>query len=175
MKSPVYRPLYKFTRTVEGVFDVTTDGINPALVGQTYRLNQLPNSTDFTNLFDMFRIAKIEVEWYPEYTELTDAAPLSNAVNVRFNSAIDPTDGSAPSSVNDLLEYSTLKSTGVTKVHKLSFVPSILMSGTPCSCMVPSSAPATPHYAVKIAVQPTGVAMVFRSRAKFYLECANVK
>lgn len=175
MRTPVYRPVYKFTRTFEGGVDVACDGINPSLYGFTFQLSNLPNSTDFTNLFDLFRITHIEVEWTPEYTELTDAAPISNAVNIRFNSCVDISDGSAPSNVQAVLQYGNLHATGITKVHKIKFVPAILMDALiPCMCWVPTSAPTTKHYAVKVAVEPTGVAMTFRSKVKFWLECANV-
>lgn len=176
MNTPVFRPVYKFTRTIEGRYDVTTNGISQELQGFVFTLDQLPGYTDFTNLFDMYRISKIEIEWLPEYTELTDASVLSNAVNARFNSSVDISDVSPPASVDDLLQYQTVKSTGITKSHKQSFAPSFLMGGlVPCSCWLPTSNPSERHYAIKIAVEPTGVAMTFRSRVKYYVEMANVQ
>lgn len=175
MNCPVYRPIYKFNRSFEGACDISTDGINPSLVGFNFVLNQLPSVTDFTKLFDMYRIRKIEIEWLPEYTELTDAAPLSNAVNVRFNSVIDISDSGAPSSVSALLEYQQLKVTGITKPHSRSWTPTFLMGGlVPCSCWLPTSAPAERHYGLKVGIDPTGVAMTFRSKVRFEVECANV-
>lgn len=175
MKCPVYRPIYKFTRTFEADGNVITDGINPSLVGTTYTLDQLPTYTDFTKLFDMYRITKIEVQYNPEYTELTDAAPVSNAVNVYFNSSVDLTDASAPTSVNALLEFQQLKATAITKTHVVTWRPSIKMGGlVPCMCWLPTTAPSEPHYGLKIAVPATGVSMTFRCKVKYWLECANV-
>jgi len=175
MKVPVYRPVYKFTRSFELDGNVICDGINPTLVGTAYMLSQLPSYTDFTKLFDMYRITKIEASFYPEYTELTDAAPVSNAVNVLFNSAVDISDNSAPLTVNALLEYQQLKTTGITKVHVNTWVPAIKMGGlVPCMCWLPTSAPSELHYGLKIAVPPTGVSMTFRCKVKYWLECANV-
>jgi len=175
MNTPVYRPVYKFTRSVEAAFDVACNGIAPTLLAFQFTLDTWPGYTDFTNLFDMYRISKIEIDWVPEYTELTDAALVSNAVNVRFNSCIDISDASPPTTVDDVLQYSTVKSTGITKQHKQSFTPCFLMGGlVPCSCWLPTSSPSERHFAVKVAVPATGVAMTFRSRAKIYVECANV-
>lgn len=175
MKCPVYRPVYKFTRQVENLFDIVADGINPSLVANFFSLSQLPDSTDFTNLFDMYRITKIEIEWLPEYTELTDAALVSNAVNVRFNSTIDLTDSLAPAAVSDILQFQQLLTSGITKPHKRVFTPCFLMGGlVPCQCWLPTSSPAERHYGVKVGVDATGVAMRFRSRVKMYVECANV-
>ena len=151
MKCPVYRPVYKFSRVVEGVFDISTDGINPSLSAYVFRLDSLPDYTDFTRLFDMYRITKVEIDWVPEYTELTDAALVSNAVNVRFNSTVDLTDASAPASVDEVLQYQQLLSSGITKPHKRVWQPTFLMSGfIPCSCWLPTSAPSERHYGLNI-------------------------
>jgi hypothetical protein len=175
MPTPVFRPIYKFRRVVEGIFDIICDGINPSLSALIFRLSDLPASTDFTNLFDMYRLTKIEIDWLPEYTELTDAALVSNAINVRFNSTIDISDATAPTSVSQVLEYQQVHSTGITQPHSRSFVPSFLMGGlVPCNCWLPTSNPNERHYAVKIGVPPTGVAMTFRSRVRYFVEAANV-
>ena len=175
MKCPVYRPVYKFSRVVEGVFDISTDGINPSLLAYVFRLDTLPDYTDFTRLFDMYRITKVEIDWVPEYTELTDAALVSNAVNVRFNSTVDLTDASAPASVDEILQYQQLLSSGITKPHKRVWQPTFLMGGyVPCSCWLPTSAPSERHYGLKVAIAPTGVAMTFRSRCRLCVECSNV-
>jgi hypothetical protein len=175
MNTPVYRPVYKFSRTIEGVFNVLNDGINPTLAAFLFRLSDLPNSTDFTNLFDMYRLTKIQVEWTPEYTELTDAAPISNAINVHMYSAVDISDANAPISVNEVLQYQNVKSTGITQVHKNAWVPTLLMGGlVPCACFLPTTNPSERHYAIKVGIPPCGVAMTFRSRVKIFVECANV-
>lgn len=175
MRSPVYRPVYKFSRTINDRYNFSTDGINPTLVAFVFTLDQLPDYTDFTRLFDMYKIQKIEIQWNPEYTELTDAALVSNAVNVYVNSVVDLTDASSPSSVDELLQSQQLQQTSVTKVHSRKWQPTFLMGGlVPCSCWLPTSSPGSRHYCVKVAVPPTGVAMTFRSRAKFSLEFANV-
>lgn len=176
LTTPIYRPIYKFARTITGTaFDVVNDGINPSLYSFQFTLNSLPNPSDFTGLFDMFRFSKIEIDWVPEYTELTDAAPLSNAVNVRFNSAIDLSDNTAPVSVDQVLQYQNCVSTGITKPHRRSWMPSILLSGAiPCHSWVPSASASTAHLGIKVAVPPCGVSMTFRARVKIHLECANV-
>ena len=175
MKCPVYRPVYKFSRVIEERYDIITNGISAALGAFIFTLDALPSYTDFTNLFDMYKITKIEIDWVPEYTELTDAALVSNAVNVRFNTAIDLADANSPVTVDELLEYSTLKSTGITKPHARSWRPTFLMGGSvPCECWLPTSSPSERHYALKYAIPPTGIAMTFRSRVRLHVECANV-
>lgn len=173
MWAPTYGPIHKFQRVVENLFDVTTDGINPSVTNINFSLADLPNYAEFTALYDLYRIEKIDIEWYPEYTELTDAALVSNAVNVLFNSVVDQ-GGIGITTVNDTLQFKTLKSTAITKQHKRTLVPSILMGGiAPCSCWLTTSAPSINLYGVSVGIVPTGVAMVFRSRVKYYLAFNN--
>jgi len=175
MKCPVYKPIYRFSRVIEGAYDIVTDGVNPSLGALTFRLVSVTNYTNFTNLFDLYRIAKVQIDWVPEYTELTDAALVSNGVNVRFNTAIDVTDASIPSSVDAVLQYQQLSSTGITKPHSRSFAPAMLMGGVvPCSCWLPTTASNEAHYGLKYAIAETGTPMTFRSRVKLWIECANV-
>lgn len=175
MVCPVYKPVHQFFRVVDERFDISTDGINPSLGVLIFTLDQLPDYTDFTRLFDLYKITRLEIEFQPEYTELTDAALVSNAVNVYFNSVVDLTDSSAPASIDELLQSQQLKQTGITKVHKRSWEPTMLMSDlVPCKCWLPTSNASVRHYALKFAIPPTGVAMTFRSRARYYISCANV-
>jgi len=172
MTTPLQGSPIKFQRTVTGQYDIVCDGINPSVGSFNFSLNDLPNSTDFTNLFDMYRIDKVEIEFYPEYTELTDAALVSNAVNVLLNSAVDPV-AYAISTVNDVLQFSTLVSTPITKCHKRKFEPAIITaSSQPCRCFISTQSPSTNWYGLAYGVPPTGVAMVLRSRARFYLSMA---
>lgn len=159
----------KFERTIEGRFDIVCDGINPSVGSFNFSLVDVPNSSEFTTLFDQYRIDKIEIEWYPEYTELTDAALVSNAVNAQVNTAIDPV-GFSPTTVADVLQYKTLYATGITKQHKRVLHPKYLIDGViPVNMFVSTSSPSLDWYGVSYGISPTGVAMTFRSRAKFYL------
>lgn len=138
-----------------------------------FSLNDLPNYTEFTALFDLYKIERIEIEWTPEYTELTDASLASNAVNVYFNTAIDPA-GNAPASVDDVLQYRSLHSTPITKMHKRDFVPAFLMDGiVPASCYISCASPSSNLYGIVYGIPATGVAMVFRSRVKYHLSLAQ--
>jgi len=163
----------KFQRTVEGAFDIVTNGLIANVGTFNFSLNDLPNYTEFTGLFDLYKIERIEIEWTPEYTELTDAAPVSNAVNVYFNTAIDPA-GNAVAAVDDVLQYRTLHSTAITRMHKRDFVPAILLDGiVPASCYISCASPSSNLYGIVYGIPATGVAMTFRSRAKFHLSMAQ--
>lgn len=117
MKQPRYYPIVTFSRTLTGLFDINCTGIAPSLGVLVFTLDQLPAYTDYTNLFQSYRLLRVKITWRPEYTELTDAALVSNAVNVTFNSAIDQTSPSSPATVDEVLEYQNCLTTGITKTH----------------------------------------------------------
>lgn len=167
---PRPKPMHRFSRVVQGRFDYTTTSIAPTLDSLVFTLDQLPDYQDFTNLYQMYRIVKVDIEWLPEYTELTDAALVSNAMNTYVNTALDQTNSTMPASIQTVTQYQNVKSTSVTKPHRRVIEVSNLMSGIPCSCFLSTQNPSERHYGCKIGIDPTGIAMTFRSRATFYIE-----
>lgn len=169
MTTPNLGPSIMLTRRVEGLFDITTTGIAANFGVFNFSLNDLPGYTDFTALFQMYRIEAVEIVWRPEYTELTDAALVSNAVNVCFNTSINII-GSTPTSVDDVLQNSNCSSSSITRQHKVVFRPAVLMDNvSPCYCFVSSQSPSTNWWGVSYGIQATGVPMTFRSTAVFRL------
>lgn len=176
MTQPQYKPIVTFVRTLPaGQFDITCDGINPSIGIFNFSLNDLPNSTEFSSLFQMYKISKVEIIFRPEYTELTDAALVSNAVNINVATAIDPS-GNTPTNVNDVLQFQNCKSTGITKQHSRTFMPYLLMDGTtPCHCFVSTNSPATNFWGLSYGVPPTGTAMTLRGLVKYTVVCGGAR
>jgi len=169
MGTPLQAAPLKFERTVEGLFDISCDGINPSVGTWNFSLNDLPSYTEFTVLFDLYKIDKVEIEWFPEYTVLSDGGVTSPAVDVQFNSAIDPV-GNTVTTVADVLQYKTCKGTGISKNHKRSFAPSYLMDGiVPCACYISCASPSSNLWGLVYGIAPTGTAMLFKSRAKYFM------
>lgn len=175
ISQPLYKPVVTFKRTVQSGFDIVCDGINPSIGIFNFSLNDLPNSTEFSTLFQMYKIQKVALIWRPEYTELTDAALVSNAVNVNFNSAFDP-NGNTPTSVNDVLQFENCKSTGITKEHKRNLMPYLFMDGTsPAHCFVSTNSTSTNFWGLSFGIPATGIAMTFRCTAVYTIICAGAR
>lgn len=172
---PRLYPVVTFSRTLTERFDIATNGIASNIGSFIFTLDQLAQYTDFTNLFLQYRITKIRIQWKPEYTELTDAALVSNAVNVNFNSSIANATATSPTSVDDVLSCQSLKQTSITKQHTRTFEPATLMNNMFCNCYITSDSPSERHYAIWYAIPPTGVAMVFRSTVVFTVSCAGAR
>lgn len=173
MDAPLAASPIKFQRTIEGAYNINCDGINPSVGIFNFSLNDLPNYTEFTGLFDLYKIESIEIEWYPEYTVLSDGGVTSPAVNTQLNTAIDPA-GQTPAAVSDILQYRTLHATGISKTHKRTFVPAYLLDGiSPVSAYISTASPSSNLWGIVYGVAPTGTAMEFKSRAKFMLSMAQ--
>lgn len=124
----------------------------------------------------MYRIDKVEVTWYPEYTVLSDSGLSSNTRNVTFNTAYEPNQAIVPTTVNDILQYQTLKTTGITKEHTRSVVPMYALDNVnPCSCFLTTTSGSLNLFGIAFGIAPTGTAFVMRSRAKFYLSMKSVR
>jgi len=173
LDAPLAASPIKFQRTIEGAYDINCDGINPSVGIFNFSLNDLPNYTEFTGLFDLYKIESIEIEWYPEYTVLSDGGVTSPAVNTQLNTAIDPA-GQTPAAVSDILQYRTLHATGISKTHKRTFVPAYLLDGiSPVATYISTASPSSNLWGIVYGVAPTGTAMAFKSRAKFMLSMAQ--
>ena len=112
VRAPGFGPSITLTRRVDGLFDIITNGISANFGSYNVSLNDLPNYAEFTALFQTYSIEKVAIVWRPEYTTLSDAAPVSNAVNTSFNTALNVI-GATPTSVNDVLQYSRCNTTQI--------------------------------------------------------------
>lgn len=91
-------PTYRTVRTVNvgAITAIATD----SGVGRLFKLNSLPNVTEFTNLFDQYRIVMVEAE-YVFSTHILS----SQARYPRIAFAVDYSDAGNPTSESDVLQY----------------------------------------------------------------------
>lgn len=100
-----------------------------------FNLNQLPNVTDFTNLFDEYRINGIRLSFYPRYSDYqagTTAAPQPSRIDMV--QVIDPMTtitvaGSFGSTVlNGLMEDSNARIRDLSRPRHIYFKPKVLVA-----------------------------------------------
>lgn len=102
-------------------------GIDYIAAGQSNWMAQLPSASEFSALFDQYKIRKVEWTYCPRFTELSQAA-ASAAVNIalpRFYSAVDQDDATIPTSLNQMMQYANLKGTPFNKPVKITYTPSV--------------------------------------------------
>lgn len=185
------RPLTKrainthhFKRTFT-LASVLSSNVGPVFAGYTFNINQLPNATEFTNLFDLYRINKIVVKFVPNHNS-SDVGVLAQAIP-NFHSCLDYTDATAPASLNAMYEYQNWRMSRGIAVHKRVFSPASLdfvnatagaNAGNPTwKQWISTSAPTIEHYALKIGIeQSTALGDVYWTPyVTMYLSCKSVK
>jgi len=92
-----------------------------------FKLSDLSNVSEFTTLYDSYKIGKIVVRFIPQQNVQPMVSPLVTAVPKLFT-VIDHDDAVTPVNINELREYETLKVARGLKEHKRIFRPAVAMA-----------------------------------------------
>lgn len=102
--------LYSFKRSVQTTVNIQ-DAAAPIYTAYSYALNSVPNATEFSYLFDQYKITGIKVKLIPSFNSFgmvpttTAAAPwIPNIVPMCYT-VIDYDDATALTAVADYMQY----------------------------------------------------------------------
>lgn len=186
-KSPK-KSVYVFKRTyyVPSVISVASGGPD-GQYGFSYSLNALPNASEFTSLFDQYRIAGVKTRFLPRgnSSELTGASG-GNISSIA--SVIDYDDGTAPTGgISQISQYQSFKLTRSDQQHTRYFKPRLnvaainsVAGGTQnklnmrgwLDCDVST----TEHYGLKVVVPaPPSGSVVYDVIVTMYVLFRNVR
>lgn len=169
-------PRTTITRTVQEPYNLVCDGINPTLAGINFSLADIPGATELTALYQTYCIEEVVLWFRPEYTVLSDASALSNSANVDFFSSIDVTSSGAPATVAAVCEYQNCAHTSIVRTHYRKIRPAYLIDDLLPSCAMMSTSSLSSNWmGLKVGIPPTGIAMTFRTIAKFKIAFAGLK
>lgn len=190
MRRRMYRPrtrlsslkVHHFKRFFKGT-PITTSAVDQ-FAGYSFSFDQLPNYTEFTNLFDSYRINKIVVKWIPNRTDA--AAGTATELEAQFTSALDFTDATAPANMNEMYQYESFKLTRGTRAHTRVFRPSTIdyvatsagaNSGNPTwRQWISTSSPTILHYGLKVGIEANNAgAIAYVPYFTYYFSCKSVK
>lgn len=170
---------FKRTYIVEGI-QLTTANYKQ---GYVFKLSDLSNYTEFTNLFDQYRINAVKFQIVPGFNG-TDAITQTSLLSI--HSAIDHNDVTDPVNVSDLMQYDTYRRTRATRGHKRYFKTNLLTpisdSGgdtTTWGKWVSTENPGAEYYGLKLFIdRPYFVnesnAINFEVYATLYFQCKSV-
>lgn len=159
-KGRVPRPLGRPSLITRGLFytGITSPAAVPAYYGYEFKLSDLPDYTEFTNLFDEYRILRIKLYFIPSiHTQNNNNSYLVPW----FLTAVDKDDASAPASYSAMLQYPGCKISTMQRKHYVSFSPRVATAvyGGPAttsygskSMYLDCGSPGVPHYGLKIGV-----------------------
>lgn len=147
----------------------------------TFKLDQVTNYTEFTALYDQYRINRIVARWVPRTTDSGQGAGERG----NFYSVIDY-DDSATINVVEAQESQNVKRTVTTRSHIRSFVPAVLAPtyrvgvtsayGPKFKQWVDCAYPDVPHYGIKAAVQNwDNLGITYDLIVTFYMSFRNVR
>lgn len=157
----------------------------------TFKLSDLPNYSEFTELFDRYRINKVSVMFIPQWTGV-DANPMTTMLNnnPEIWTMIDYNDATTPVSLDEFYEDNHSKITRGGTIHKRYFSPAIRSIAyhddddnfgyvSKWRQFIDTANPEVPHYALKYCLAPTASAntepMFVKVFTKFYFQCKDLK
>lgn len=124
-----------------------------------FALSQVPNNGEFTALFDQYKINGVRVRLSPR---ANSAEIGTNQGLIKMFTAIDYNDITAPTAINDLLQYENCKATSSNREHVRYLKPKVekavyqsaLVTGYGAgTAWIDTANPSVPHYGLKFALQ----------------------
>jgi len=164
---------YKITRSNEVSALLTQSTTLPVFTATSFQLSDLPDYTEFTALFDKYRITSIEAWLFPRNTQ---TATGSNGL---ITSVIDYDDATALSTVSQAMEYQNQSTAPGNCGHYRRFTPAISLaaySGAFTSYAqrqnqwIDSASPSVQHYGYKLASTVATTAFVYDAIFKYHIE-----
>lgn len=122
---PLFKPyaIYRFHRRAPETAITQTAGAE-TLGALQFTLSAVNGNTEFTNLFDSYRIAFVKVSFLPVYN-MQAIAVLATTTTPRLTTSIDLDDITTPASVGAINERSTSKVTKFDQIQIRHFKPRV--------------------------------------------------
>lgn len=154
---------YALMRSIPDVHQFVRRDLQPLTIGAVgagvgfgfaFSLSNLPNASDFTSLFDSYRIDRI------------DAVVLGSSNSLQLYAAIDYDDAVAPIGVAEMLERQNVqvKALNIASIqqYRVSFVPRMPIEGStgagpqlaPVGMWLDTADPTVQYHGLKLWIQP---------------------
>lgn len=148
--------VHHYVRSYYLAATVSNTGVSSGY-GYSFSLAALPNASEFTTLYDQYRIKQVKFKLLPRGNS-SDVGTQNNLGSLF--SVIDRDDAAAPGNINTLLQYQNMKQTrssqSHTRIFRLTFNTSALDSaGVPLGNKVTTgwidcASSTVPHYGLKL-------------------------
>lgn len=172
--------IHTFKRTL---FETSVFSIGAAAVYgvRTFNLNQLPSASEFTVLFDQYRIDKIKVVFMPR-GDSAEAGTNNN--NTKLFTVLDYDDDTAVASIDALCQYENVKCSSVLKDHTRVLVPkfanavyqsAVATAYGPSTGWLDCNNSTVPHYGIKYGVSAVAGANIVDIKTTYYLSFKNTR
>jgi len=171
---------YRFKRICK-LDTITTSTTLAVAKAFTFSLSQLPSHSDFTALYDQYKLNAVSIKIIPRLTEST-----SSSLSV-LHTCIDYDDAIAFSSYTDLMQKQSYRMTRGNKIFKCYFKPKMLVPTFLSTALTtfgtqPKSPtwidcgyPEVPHYCLKTNFEPTSSVHTYDVYATYYCSFRGVR
>lgn len=152
----------------------------------SFALINLPNQSEFTSLYDQYKILKVKWQLLPRgnSAELGNNTAASGMMG-RVFTCLDYDDSNSPASFNEMCQYENLKKTSTAVSHTRSFVPKYTREvatglGTtanePATGFIDCTNNSVLHRGIKIGIQaPPAGSQVYDLLVTYKLAFKNVR
>lgn len=183
------KKVYYFTRIADAG-SILSDNANEVYLPMSFSLDQVPAYAEYTNLFDEYKVSAVKVSFVSTaMTTITQQSGVQPAYTMPLlYTALDYNDASGTYSIQDLREYQTCRyHTLQTKINTRYFKPcfqTLVYEGlgqgySPKRGWLNTDDYSVQHYALKVALEPTGGALDYhyeiKVMVKYYLAFRNSK
>lgn len=162
--------------------ELTISNITATYGAYNFSLADLPNYTEFTSLYDQYKINCVKLTFLPQMNTSVSIGTINNPnASARFFSAIDYNDGSTPTSSDDIRQYQSCKVTPILRIHKrVIFKPKILdTNGFSIAPWMSTATPSANYFGLKYAIEAmdstSTLSMTYTVEAVFYMSFKQVK
>lgn len=173
-------PVRLYKRTSD-YFTLPVSGTTGALGSYTFTLNSIPNSTEFTSLYDQYKINAVSVCFYPKQTQVTSLTTTDNVRgNARILTAIDYNDDTPPTTLDELRQYESCEVDVILNKHERYITKPLFInsSGQNVNAWLSTANPSTKHYGLKYGIEPTqavGGSFTYHVEVAYYIAFKNTK
>lgn len=175
----VKQPVQYFKRSKYAKAAYTTSTTSDVFAAYYGTLADVPNSIDFTTLYDQYKILGIKYTLIPRVTESDTTQQIGNVWSI-----LDYDDSTVPSGLDTMLQYQNLKMTRGHKMHGRYFKPRVNMelnqnTSTPAMAPITSwidvTSETVPHRGIKICLQQTPTVITYDLKVDYYMSFKNVR
>jgi len=155
-KKIINRPnIHFFKRTKLTSYTITNSSFQTGALSNIFKLSDLPDYTEFTALYDTYKINAIKVKFIFDRNVATSQVGVTNQALPNLLTIKDYNDSAVPADEDDMLQYPTFKVQRLDRPIVKYFKPCQLVNGTTQTVRArfnPTDAPSIEHYGLKTCI-----------------------
>lgn len=171
---------HNFKRTAYVPAYVTSSAVSDVAFKLESTLADVPNFTEFTTLFDRYKIGGVLFKLIPRF----NVAPVGPSTPSQVMTCLDY-DGNGPTTIAALNQYQNKKTTRGTAIHKRFYKPAILTAAYQSltstgyvpkwNQYIDTTASTLPHYGLYGIIPACVADVTYDLEVTYYIQCKNVR